>query len=156
MNLIVRQATPEDAEAASVALRRSITECCQEDHKGDVAILDAWLANKTAENVRRWFQSPGFAVVAERDGVIVGTAMLTERGVLALCYLVPEARFCGAGKAMLRVVEEEARSRKIGVIELGSTRTAHQFYRRNGYSDTGADESAFGLTAIGMRKTIKA
>jgi hypothetical protein len=81
---------------------------CVEDHRGDPTILNAWLANKTPESVRGWFQSRGYATVAERDGVIVGTAMLLESGDIALCYLVPEARFAGIGKAMLLALENEA------------------------------------------------
>src|SRR5215217_5238953 len=97
----VRKAVPEDAEATCLVVRRSITECCVEDHGGNPVILHAWLANKTPESMRGWFQSRGYAVVAERAGVIVGSAMLLENGHIALCYLVPEARFIGIGKAML-------------------------------------------------------
>jgi len=46
---LVRTATPEDAEAACAVIRRSIVECCIEDHHGDSALLAAWLANKTPD-----------------------------------------------------------------------------------------------------------
>ena len=150
----IRKATPEDAEAACAVLRRSIVECCQADHGGDPTIIDAWLANKTPEALRSWFQSRGYAVVAEREGQIVGTAMLGANGTIALCYLVPEARFLGLGKAMLTELEDEARRRGQTCITLGSTKTALPFYLRNGYSDTGQTESAFGLTAIVMQKEL--
>lgn len=150
----IRQAEPEDVEAACSVMRRSIVECCHEDHAGDRSIVDAWLANKTPETVRSWFQSGGYAVVAERDGAVVGTAMLDGEGFVTLCYLVPEARYEGIGKGMLGALEAEARKRGQKHIELGSTKTAYRFYQRNGYADTGRVESAFGLTAVIMRKAI--
>jgi GNAT superfamily N-acetyltransferase len=81
--------------------------------------------------------------------------MLGGDGAIALNYLVPEARFQGIGKAMLAALEKEARRRGLSEVKLGSTVTAHKFYRRNGYSDTGKNESLYGLTARGMKKSLE-
>jgi GNAT superfamily N-acetyltransferase len=154
MNLIVRKGVARDAEEACRVVRRSIRECCLEDHGNDSAILDSWLGNKTPANVKSWFASEGYALVAERDDEIVGTAMLTADGTILLFYVLPEARFAGIGKAMLRAVEAEASKRGLSRIELGSTKTAYSFYLRNGYTDTGVEESAFGMSARRLRKMI--
>jgi GNAT superfamily N-acetyltransferase len=155
MTFSIRKATLDDAEAACAVLRRSIEECCMEDHRHDAGILTRWLQDKTPKNLRSWFESPrGYAVVAEVEGGIVGTAMLGGNGRIALCYLVPEARFIGIGKAMLCALEDEGRRRGLAAIELGSTKTAETFYRRNGYIETGTNEVVFGLTSRGMRKAI--
>jgi GNAT superfamily N-acetyltransferase len=154
MDFIIRRAMPDDADVACKVLRRSIEECCVEDHHRDPGVLSAWLANKTPENLRSWFQSRRYAVVTERQGQIVGIAMLGGNGTIALCYIVAEVRFLGIGKAMLAALEEEARRRGLNFVELGSTKTAYAFYKRNGYVDTGKDESAFGLTARGMQKDL--
>jgi GNAT superfamily N-acetyltransferase len=155
MAFVIRKAMSDDAPAACVAVRRSIEECCLEDHQYDAGILTAWLQNKTPENFRSWFESPrGYAVVAEMDGQIAGTAMLGGNGTVALCYLVPEARFIGIGKAMLFALEDEGRKRGLVAVELGSTKTAGAFYQRNGYIETGINETVFGLTSRGMRKVI--
>ena len=37
--------------------RRSIIELCHADHRGDGSTLSQWLANKTADNMRRWIAS---------------------------------------------------------------------------------------------------
>src|SRR5678815_1044349 len=88
---LVRQATVADAEAVACVLRRSITECCLEDHGNDPTKLAEWLANKTTENVRDWIESDwNYSLVAEFGGKIVGIAMLLSSGTLALCYLLPE------------------------------------------------------------------
>jgi hypothetical protein len=63
------------------------------DHKNDPAILEAWLGNKTPQMVANWFSSPtNFSLVAVSEGAVVGVALLTGAGKLALCYLLPEAR----------------------------------------------------------------
>src|SRR5262249_17430596 len=50
----IRQARPDDAEEACMVVRSSIVELCRADHQADAATIAAWLANKTAENMRRW------------------------------------------------------------------------------------------------------
>ena len=125
MPCAVRIATVQDADMACHVLRRSITECCVEDHKNRASVLDVWLKNKTPQNVRTWFQNPGsFPVVAEVDGKIVGVALMSRSGEIALCYLVPEARFIGAGKALLSFMEIEAARRGLGSLHLESTGVA--------------------------------
>jgi GNAT superfamily N-acetyltransferase len=85
----------------------------------------------------------------------LGMALLGGNGSVALCYLVPEARFEGTGKAMLCALEAEACRRGQTEVTLSATRTAHAFYLRNGYEDTGAVESAFGLVSSKMRKGLQ-
>jgi len=71
----IRKAREEDAEAACVVLRRSITELCRDDYRGDAPTLAAWLANKTPENVRSWVREPdNHELVADDDGAILGVS----------------------------------------------------------------------------------
>ncbi|HYM34636.1 MAG TPA: hypothetical protein VET48_04520, partial [Steroidobacteraceae bacterium] len=91
MNLHIRQATVADAAAACGVLRRSIAECCVQDHRNQPHLIETWLRNKTSDNVRTWLQGDNYAVVAEFGGSVVGFALLSASGELALCYLVPEA-----------------------------------------------------------------
>src|SRR5882757_9842767 len=55
----IRDATPDDAEAACDVLRRSISELCVADHGNDPAILNAWLGNKQPEIVAAWARQTG-------------------------------------------------------------------------------------------------
>ena len=55
----IRDVVVADAPAACDALRRSIAELCGADHKGDPAILERWLANKTPGIVASWMTQPG-------------------------------------------------------------------------------------------------
>ncbi|MES2149582.1 MAG: GNAT family N-acetyltransferase [Pseudomonadota bacterium] len=146
MGIDIRTATAEDAFAACAVLRRSITECCVQDHQHKPEILDAWLGNKTAQNVASWVAAPSnFTLVAECDGSVVGVALLTQAGKLSLCYVLPEALHCGVGKALLDGVEAQARAWGISVLRLHSTATASQFYARNGYIQAGKEKSCYGV-----------
>ncbi len=107
MGIEIRKAVPLDAAAACALLRRSIEQGCEPDHHGRPEILDTWLANKNPDNVAAWFASPtNHAIVAERDGELLGLALLTQAGKLALCYVEPDALRIGVGRALLAAVED--------------------------------------------------
>ncbi len=119
--------------------------------------MAGWLANKTPENVRQWLAVPDTCgVVAETaDGTIVGFAMLLGPGLVALCYLVPDVRFTGTGRAMLAALEAEARRRGVKALRLESSRTAHAFYLRNGFLDAGAAvKGSLGIEGLPMKKVL--
>ena len=103
--------SPEDAEAACVVLRRSITELCRDDYRGDASTLAAWLANKTPEHVRTWIGNPDNCVlVADDGGAILGVAAMQSTGRISLNYVSPDARFRGVSKALMRALEAKATS----------------------------------------------
>ena len=146
MSIHIRTATAGDAALACTVLRRSILECCAQDHQNDQAVLTAWLGNKTPHNVCTWLAAPiNHMLVAERDGALVGVALLTQAGKLSLCYVLPEAQHCGIGKALLAGLEAKARDWGIGVLRLHSTAAARAFYARNGYTNAGKEKSCYGL-----------
>jgi GNAT superfamily N-acetyltransferase len=155
MDAQVRVAKEEDAEAACEVLRRSITECCSEDHEDNPSQLALWLENKTPENVRRWIRDPGsYAIVAEANGDIIGVAMMFESGEVTLCYLAPEALFTGVGKALLAGLVSRAHALGLHELQLNSTKTAHAFYLRNGFADAGSPTTWRGIACIPMVKAL--
>ena len=155
MPLQIRTATTDDAGPACAVLHASITHCCVEDHRGDPAALTAWLRNKTPEQVRGWILSPDHhAIAAIADGLQVGFALSSRAGEVLLCYLLPQARFNGAGKAMLAAIEERARADGVHALRLDSTATARAFYLRNGFVQKGRPTVAFGMQSHPMAKTL--
>lgn len=153
----VRVAVAADAEAACNVLRRSIAECCGADHHDDPVILGAWLGNKTPQMVESWFVSPtNFSVVAEVDGVVAGVALLTGAGKLALCYVLPEARGQGVGKALLARVEQQVLCWGVKALQLHSTATGHGFFASRGYVDAGKVRSPYGVETIFFWKQLDA
>jgi GNAT superfamily N-acetyltransferase len=157
MSIEIRIAVAGDAVAACQVLRRSIAECCLQDHQNDPAILDAWLGNKTPDMVATWFASAGnFSIVAIEEDVLIGVALLTRAGKLSLCYLVPEAHGHGAGKALLTRVEAQARQWGIKSLQLHSTATAAEFYASQGFIRAGKVKSPYGVETVFFWKPLDA
>jgi hypothetical protein len=155
-----RDAVPEDSIAMSRVLIESIAHLCHPDHRGDSAIVESWTANKSPEQLVRWFTNPRnhMYVVEDEDDEIVCVGAFSDAGEIQLNYVAPKARFAGVSKMMLVGLEEEMRDRGIRNARLTSTETAHRFYLSAGWSDLpeGAEgPGMFGLTrAYPMAKTL--
>ena len=146
MGIDIRKAAPLDAAPACSLLRRSIEQGCEADYRDHPGVLDAWLGNKTPDNVGTWFaSSTNFAIVAERDGQLLGLALLTQAGKLALCYVQPEAVRSGIGSALLAAVEQQARAWDMRKLYLHSPGSAAPFFERHGYTNAGLEKACFGL-----------
>ena len=156
MTYLIRRAVPTDAAGVCDVVRRSISDLCIDDHQGDQATIDAWLANKTVPNVESWIRSNrSIAVVAEATADLAGFGLLDLQGQLALLYVSPEARFQGVSRALLRSIEEEAMNAGISEIRLDSTATARRFYSACGFSSDGDPGRGFGVTqSYPMRKQL--
>lgn len=152
----IRNATPDDAEAACTVVRRSIAELCQADHQGDAPTVADWLANKTADNMRRWIvQSHVF--VATDAGRILGVGAMTGSGEITLNYVSPDARLRGVSKALLRRLEHRAAELGVATITLRSTATAVRFYEAAGYHSAGPKTNGGGIRmGYPMRKSLQA
>jgi GNAT superfamily N-acetyltransferase len=157
MKTEIRVAKPGDAASACTVLRRSIAECCAEDHRNDAAILSAWLGNKTPETVKSWFLSPSnFSLVAITANEVVGVAMLTRAGKIVLFYVSPDVRFSGVGKALLQGLEAQAGEWGLRAIQVDSTATAQPFYLRNEFVAGTEKTSCFGIPVTSYSKKLAA
>ncbi|WP_312439613.1 GNAT family N-acetyltransferase [Janthinobacterium sp.] len=155
MSLEIRIATSADAGDACNVLRRSIVECCALDHRDDPAILEAWLGNKTPQMVACWFASPtNHALVAVDAGKVVGVALLTRAGKLALCYLLPEAQRRGAGTALVEQLEAQAKEWGIKALQLHSTASGQAFFVKQGYGEAGNVRSPYGVETVFCWKAL--
>jgi GNAT superfamily N-acetyltransferase len=86
-------------------------------------------------------QSHGVALVAKADGEPIGTCLLVESEIepnhdvspwLAGLFVVPEHRRKGAGAALVRAIEDQARQREFSRLHLYTT-DAVRFYTRLGW-----------------------
>lgn len=151
----VRVASPDDAFQACALLRRSILECCVPDHHNDPEVLASWLGNKDPLTVATWFSSPlNHAVVAVQGETVVGVALLTRKGKVCLCNVMPEQRHTGIGRSLLAALEKQAVEWGISTVNVASTLVAQAFYRRNGYLPGRATESCFGLETTLFSKQL--
>jgi ribosomal protein S18 acetylase RimI-like enzyme len=155
--MLVRCARDGDEGPASDLVRRSVTELCATDHRGDAQVLARWLATGTPEDFRRWTGGADRSVcVAVRDdGRLAAVGMVAWRGEILLNFVAPEARFLGASKALMAHMEGHLRARGVRRVTLFSTHVARRFYRSLGYEEVGRRESRFGtLDVIGMAKRL--
>src|ERR1041384_5849816 len=143
----IRDAVPEDAPAACEVIRRSIIELCAADHHNDPAILERWLANKTAEIVASWICKPGNSVLLAVEGnAVLAVGSATEEGEITLNYVSPEARVRGVSRALIAALETPAGGRGNARCGLVSTETARRFYRSAGYTEDGPPQRKFGTS----------
>jgi hypothetical protein len=86
--MLVRCARDGDEGPASDLVRRSVTELCATDHRGDAQVLARWLADKTPGDFRRRIGSADKSVcVAVRDdGRLAAVGMVAWRGEILLNY----------------------------------------------------------------------
>jgi GNAT superfamily N-acetyltransferase len=153
--MIVRDATPADAEAMSRVLIASITTLCERDHGGVQENLDHWLANKSPASVRAWFDNPENRLfVAERNEEVVGVGGFNERGDVLLNYVAPAARFTGVSTVLLAEIERAMQAKGHDKATLTSTATAHEFYIARGWRDDGAPKPRFAVLVHPMTKSI--
>lgn len=145
MQMQIRKARAEDGDEATDVVRRSITELCHADHQGDVATLSQWLANKTADTMRRWTDRHHVFLATEAD-VALGVGSMTSSGEVLLLYVSPDARFRGVSKGLLRRLEAQAVELGVEVVTLLSSATARSFYLSAGYVETGPPQKGFGIT----------
>jgi len=144
----VRDARPEDAEAACLVLRASIIELCAADHGNDPVLLERWLANKQPEIVAGWIaRADSSVVVAVEDDTLLAVGSVTDAGEITMNYVAPAARFRGVSRALLAALETRAAERGNTLCRLHSTETAHRFYLANGYVDVGEPIRKFGMNS---------
>lgn len=152
----IRDAVPEDAPDACAVLRRSIAELCRTDHRDDIGILGAWLANKTPQIVAGWItRKDNHVLLAVEGEAVLAVGSVTEDGQITLNYVSPEARFRGASTALLAALEARAAMCGNALVRLTSTETARRFYLARGYEEAGPPEGKFGTTGYPMRKPLR-
>ena len=154
--IVIRKATPQDAEEATEVMRRSITELCQDDHQNDPKVLGSWLNNKRPEVFRSWLEESSESYfVAIENGRIQSVGAVANSGLIILNYVSPDARFRGVSRIMLAALEQRAREQGNRECRLASTATARRFYASCGYVEAGAPEGLFGSqSGFPMRKTL--
>jgi GNAT superfamily N-acetyltransferase len=151
----IRAAIPQDAETICRVVRRSIIELCTADHKGDPAILDRWVANKTPENVLRWIADPNNTfLVATENEIALAAGCVKSSGEIVLNYVSPDARYRGISKNMLKSLESASKAHGKLTSTLDSTLTALRFYTAAGYARSGPTIEKHGLVAYPMIKPL--
>ncbi len=137
----IRKARPGDEAGIHEAHMRSIREICVKDHGEDE--VRGW-GNRPLNN--RWTDTiqSGHVWVIEHEERICGQAYIRifEENNQKLAhimglYITPEVSGKGLGYALAQNMIQAARDARVTQITLESTITAHRFYERLGFVDTG-------------------
>lgn len=128
--------SPNSDEATEICqlLISSIRELCEQDHQNDKAILDKWIANKTAGNVAQWIFSENTMLVCKLKDKIIGVIAMTPNGEILLNYVLPEYIRQGVASSMLSAIEEKAAQINLRELRCESTTTALDFYLKHGFT----------------------
>lgn len=137
----VRRAGPDDLEAV-FGLRHAVFTVGQ----------------GVAEGIERDDRDGGAVhVLAEREGVVLGTGRLVMAGrvgVIGRMAVATHARGIGIGAALLAALEDEALAAALAGIELHAQCSARGFYERAGYTALGPSYVEAGIEHVTMRKPL--
>lgn len=105
--------------------------------------IAGWMGERTPAYYEAMIRD-GNAVVAERDGTVVGFVDAIPGEVTRL-FLLKDAAGAGLGRRLLNIGVETARKGHDGPVILESTLNAVPFYERNGFRVTGTGTFSHGL-----------
>jgi GNAT superfamily N-acetyltransferase len=146
-----------DGAAIAGLWTRSISELCILDHGGNPALIAAWCADKTPEQLRGALSHADHAWLVAVDGAnrILGFGSLAPGGQVAACYVDPAVVHRGIGSRLLDALEAEALRRGHTEVTLLSSRAAQPFYASRGFVSAGPPETFRGMASYPMQKVLK-
>ena len=127
----IDKAELSDVKSIIQVMRNSILSC-HADHHNNQASIDAWLANKTEENLALWI-AHNYSLVCKQDNSIVGFFMASATGEILLNYVEPNRQQQGIGKSLLDTAKAHYHNQGIDKLSAESTITAKAFYQKNGF-----------------------
>lgn len=156
-NLILRGATAADAPAVASIIAQSF-----EQYRGKL-VPESGAFRETAEGIAGELAHASGAIIAERNGQIVGCVMvkLVEDDLyFGRLSVVPAARGQGIARRLIEAVEDEARRRELAGVRLGVriVLTENQrLFASLGYLEISreAHEGFDHPTSINMRKALR-
>ena len=145
MSIEIRRATAEDAAAVREIVLRALLEVNARDYPASVIDrLAATLPERIAATLGQ-----AQAYVAIDAGRVVGTARLNGRTVTSV-FVNPEDMGRGVGAKLLDAIESAARENYETTLELQSSVTAFEFYKKRGFvvvrEDLLGEERVFVMT----------
>ena len=138
----IRRPLPEDARPIHEAHMRSIMEVCSKDHAPEE--INAWGKRSFNETQRLSSIALHPIWVVEIKNCVEGFAEIhfeetngERKSQIQALYLTKNATGRGHGKSLLNIMLKAARDFGAKEVTLSSSITAHDFYLKHGFQDTG-------------------
>lgn len=146
----IRKATPGDVPGISELILRTVREVIAADYTPEV--IDKICLHFTEEIIAEKMARRDVFVAIGSDGALMGTISLEET-VLHSLFVEPSMRGKGIGAELVGYIERHALSKGHSELQLSSSLTALEFYKRHGYREI-RDELLGDFATIRMRKSI--
>ncbi len=129
--LTIRKATHKDCPGIAEIHTRAVRAIPGNFYPPDA--IAQWSIPRALENYQQAIDEKEF-YVAERDGVLIGFAVLVSQNPeIEAVYVSPEAKGEGVGAKLLSKLEERARDLGLKVLRLNASLNAVAFYQRAGF-----------------------
>ena len=148
--------TSDDADRVWMVRSAAIENISQSFYSEDE--INTWLFAEKPNEFEKVITSLEW-YVAEIDSVIVGTGFVDiDTKEVGAIFVHPDYQRKGIGLAILKKLEEVARSNSLDELHIESTLNAEQFYRTVGFESEGRQQynhvSGLKLACIKMTKRI--
>lgn len=131
-NLALRPMLPDDVPLLAEIFRASVAELAAEDYSDSQ--IDAWIEVADDEAAFGKRLSDQLTLLATLDGAPVGFASLKGADVIDMLYVHPAAAGQGAASTLIDALEKLAGARGATKLTVEASDTAHDFFRRRGYT----------------------
>jgi putative acetyltransferase len=131
-NLALRPMLPADVPLLAEIFRASVEELAVEDYSD--AQIKAWIGSADDEAAFGKRLSDQLTLIATIDSAPVGFASLKGADVIDMLYVHPAAGGQGAATMLVDALEKLARSRGASKLTAEASDTAHDFFKRRGYT----------------------
>ena len=132
--LALRPMLPTDIPLLAEIFRASVEELAVEDYSDSQ--IEAWVEVAADEAVFGKRLSDQLTLLATLDGAPVGFASLKGADVVDMLYVHPAAAGKGAATMLVDALEKLAVARGAVKITVEASDTAHDFFKRRGYTAT--------------------
>lgn len=131
--MIIRKATPEEAEQCWLIRNRAIRHGCQQSF--DPQTIRNWTPDDMPEGwVEFIANNPFFVVESHGSGPVATGCLDISKGTVEAIFTLPEFGGLGYASQLLMKVKQEARNRGLAQLTLLATPNARDFYVKHGFN----------------------
>ena len=153
----IRRFVPADAGTVQNIIHRGLREINSQDYPAKR--IEEYCGYFTVEKIRSQAETAHMYVAVSDDGKVVGTGTIAPfwgsetESILLTIYVLPDLIGHGIGTAIIQALEKDEYALRAKRIEIPSSVTAVNFYRKMGYGfNDGGKPDEEGLVRMEKRK----